>query len=98
MPRFHFGAAIHNLKTTKIPPIPEVVWQQTQENHLSNIYKKPTTETQKNTKTPEFKQRIDVAFQKSPIRETSPQVYRSSRDAFPENQTGSTPVQCLNDS
>ena len=31
MPRLHSGAAIDRPETTKLPPIPEVVWQQPQE-------------------------------------------------------------------
>ena len=47
---------------------------------------------------PEFRQRNDVESQTSPMKETSPQVSGSSTEPFLENQTGSTPVQSLNDS
>ena len=38
MPRLHSGAAIERPETTKLQPIPEVVWQQPQENDLIDIY------------------------------------------------------------
>ena len=47
---------------------------------------------------PKFRQRSDVKSQMSPMKETSPQDSGSSREPFPGNQTGSTPVQSLNDS
>ena len=47
MPRLQFGAAIDRLEVTHLtlPPIPEVVWQQPQETHLTNIHNDLTTET-----------------------------------------------------
>ena len=42
MPRLHSGAAIDRLETTKLSPIPEIVWQQPQETHLIDIHNKPT--------------------------------------------------------
>ena len=47
---------------------------------------------------PENKQRNDVESQTSPMKETSSQVSGSSMEPLLENQTGSTPVQSLNDS
>ena len=47
---------------------------------------------------PETKQRNDVESQTSPMKETSPQVAGSSTEPLLGNQTGSTPVQSLNDS
>ena len=76
MPRLHSGSAIGRPETTqlKVPPIPEVVWQQPQETHVPNIYQTFKNETHKNTYMPESKQRSDVESQTSPIKETSPQV------------------------
>ena len=47
MPRLHSGAAIDRPKTThlKLPPIPEVVWQQPQETHVPNFYQILINET-----------------------------------------------------
>ena len=76
MPRLHSGAAIDRPETThlKLPPIPEVVWQQPQETHVLNIYQNLTNEIYKKTHTPESKERSDVESQTSPIKETSSQV------------------------
>ena len=46
----------------------------------------------------ESKQRNDVELQTSPMKETSTQVSGSSTEPLLGNQTGSTPVQSLNDS
>ena len=76
MPRFHSGAATERPEITNLilPPIPVAVWQQTQENHLTNIHKTLTTETHKNPDIPEFKQRNDIESQTLPMEETSPKV------------------------
>ena len=57
MPRLHSGAAIDRPETThlRLPPIPEVVWQQPQENHVPNIYQNLTKETHKISHMPESK-------------------------------------------
>ena len=47
---------------------------------------------------PESKQKNNVQSQTSPMNETSSQVSGSSTEPLPGNQTGSTPVQSLNDS
>ena len=47
---------------------------------------------------PESKQRNDVESQRSPMKETSSQVSRSSTETLPGNQTGNTPGQSLKDS
>ena len=47
---------------------------------------------------PRVKQRKDVESQTSQMKQTSPQLLGSSTVSFPGNQTGSTPVQILNDS
>ena len=46
MPRLHSGAEIDRPATTKIPPTPEVVRQQSQETHLFKIHKNSTTNIQ----------------------------------------------------
>ena len=100
MPRLHSGAAIDRPETThlQIPPIPEVVWQQLQENHVPNIYQNLTNETHKITHMPEPKQRTDVESQTLPKKETSSQVSVSSTEPLPGNQTRSALVPSLNDS
>ena len=100
MPRLHSGAASDRPETThsKLPPIPEVVWQQPQETHVSNIYQTVTNETHKNTHMPESIQRSDVESQTSPIKETSPQVSVSSTEPLLGDQTRSALVPSLNDS
>ena len=89
MPRLYSGAATDRLETTELPPIPEVVWQQPQETHLSDMYKNSTTNIQRKN---------HVESQTSPIRENSSQVSGSDTDSLLGNQTRSTPVQCPNDS
>ena len=71
MPRVHSGAATDRPEVTQLtlPPIPEVVWQQPQETHLTNIYNDSTNKTHKHTHTP--KQKNDVEAETSPIKETS---------------------------
>ena len=98
MPRPHSGAAVDRPEVThlKLPPIPQVVWQQPQETHLTNVHKFLTNETHKDTHTP--KQKNDVEAQTSPIKETSSQVSGSDTESLLQNQTRSTPVHCPNDS
>ena len=98
MPRLHSGAATDRPEATHstLPPIPEVVWQQPQENHLNNIHKDLTNEIQNDNHTP--KQKKDVEARTSPIKETSPQKSGSDTESLLENQTRSIPVQCPNDS
>ena len=100
MPRLYSGAATDRPETThlKLPPIPEVVWQQPQETHVHNNHKTLTNETHQNTQTPESKQRSDVESQTSPIKETSPQVSVSAPEPLLGNQTRSALVPSLNDS
>ena len=81
----------------KLPPIPEVVWQQPQETHVSSIYQTVLKENNEYTHMPEPKQRSDVESQTSPIKETSPQVSVPSPEPFLGNQTSSALVQSLND-
>ena len=89
MPRLHSGAAIDRRETTKLPPTPEVVWQQPHETHLIDIRNKSTNNN---------KRKIDVEAQTSLIKETSSHVSRSDTEWFLENQTRSTPVQRPKDS
>ena len=93
MPRLHSGAAVDRPEVTHLtpPPVPEVVWQQTQETHLTNIHDVLTNDTHKDTYTPEFKQRKDVETQTSPINETSSQISGSDTESLLENQTRSIP-------
>ena len=98
MPRLHSGAATDRPEVTHLtlPPIPEVVWQQPQENHVTNIHNDLTNETQNDTHTPT--QKNDVEAQTSPIMETSPQKSGSDTESPLESQTRRIPVQCLDDS
>ena len=98
MPRFLSGPKIDRPETTKLPPIPEVVWEQPHETHFSDTFKNSTTNIDNSTHRPEFAQKNDAESQTSPIKETSPQVSGSDTQSLLENQTRSTPVQCLNDS
>ena len=98
MPRLHSGSAIDRPEVTHLtlPPIPEVVWQQSQETYLTKSHNDLTNETHKDTHTP--KQKNDVETQTSPIKETSSQVSGYHTESLRENQTRSIPVQCPNDS
>ena len=103
MPCIHSGAAIDRPEKTqlKLPPIPEVVWQQPQETHVPNIYQTFNNEAHKNTHKPESKHRSNVDSQTSPIKETSSQVSVSIRigtEPHVGNQTRSALVPSLNDS
>ena len=98
MPRLHSGAAIDRPEVThlKLPQILEVLWQQPQETHLTNIHNVLNNETHKHTHIPEFKQTNDVEAQTSPIKETSSQISGSHTESLLETQTRNTPVQCPN--
>ena len=98
MPRLHSGAATDRPEVTHLtlPPIPEVVWQQPQETHLTTIHIDFTNETHKDTHMP--KQKNDVEAQTSPIKETSSQLSGSDKESSLDNQTRSIPVQCPNES
>ena len=98
MPRFHSGAAIDRPETTKLPPIPEVVWKQPQETHLIDIHKNSTTNINNSTHTPELERKDDAESQTSPIKEILPQVTGSDTEAFLETQFRKTPVHCPNNS
>ena len=81
-----------------LPLTPEVVWQQPQETHVNDIHETLTTETHKKTHMTDSRQRKDVESQTSPMKETSSQVPGTNTEPHPGNQTGSTPVQSLNNS
>ena len=100
MPRLYSGAAIDRPDVTHstLPPIPELVWQQPQETHLTNIHNAFTNKTLEDTHIPEFKQTNDVEAQTSPIKETSPKVSGSDTELLQENQTRCVAVECPNDS
>ena len=65
MPRVHSGAALDRPEITCLTllPIPEVVWQQPQETHLTNIHNDLTNKTHKHTHMP--KHRNDVEAQRT---------------------------------
>ena len=83
------------LTHSTLPPIPEVVWQQSQETYLTNLHNDLTNENHKDTHPP--KQKKDVEARTSPIKETSSQVSGSNTESLQENQTRSIPLQCPND-
>ena len=89
MPRLLSVAAIDRPQTTKLPTVPEVVWEQPQETHLIDIQKNSTTD---------FQRKNDVESQTSPKTENSPQVSGSDTEPLLGNQNRSTPVHCPNDS
>ena len=97
MPFLHSEAAIDRPEVTHLtlPPIPDVVWQQSQETYLTNLHNDLTNDTHKDTYTP--KQKNDVEAQITPIKETSSQVSGSHTESLLENQTRSIPVQCPKD-
>ena len=72
MPRLHSGAATDRPEITHLTlsPIPEVLWQQSQETYKTSIHKTSTTENNKITHMLESKQRNDVESQTSPMKET----------------------------
>ena len=90
MPRLHSGPACDRPETNKIsklPPIPEVVWQQhtendTEQDNLNSINKESTSRT-------------NVAIQTSPPKGTKPQKYVDATEQPPANQTGNEIVPFL---
>ena len=88
MPRLHSGAARDGPETIpKLPPIPEVVWQQptennTEQDNLSNINKDSTLKT-------------NVASQTSPPKGIQSQKYVDITEHPPGNQTGNEQVPFL---
>ena len=90
MPRLHSGTASDRpeiTKKSKLPPIPEVVWQQPTENdtkqdNLNNINKDSTLKT-------------NVASQTSAPKGNQPQSYVDTTERPPGNQTGNEVVPFL---
>ena len=86
-PRLHSGNARdipETNKTTKLPPIPEVVWQQptetiTKQNDVNNIIKDSTS-------------KADVASQTTPPKGNQPQKYVDTTEQSSRIQTGNEPV------
>ena len=87
MPRLHSGPACDRPETNKIsklPPIPEVVWQQhtendTKQDNLNNTNKDSTLKT-------------NVASQTSPPRGTQLQEYVDATEQPLANQTRTLPL------
>ena len=98
MPRLQSGAAIDTPETTKLPPIPEVVWRQHQKAILSDMYEKSATIINNSSHTPESKRKMDEEAHTSPIKATSSQVSGSDTESLLENPTRSIPVECPIDS
>ena len=90
MPRLHSGAARDRPETneiSKLPPIPEVVWQKPTENttdadNLNSIIENSTLETNGASQTP-------------PPKRTQPQNHVDTTEPSPGNQTGNEPVPFL---
>ena len=90
MPRLHSGAACDRPETneiSKLPPIPEAVWQQpteivTNQDNLNNTNNDSTIKTK-------------VANQTSPPEGTQPQSNVVATEQPPGSQTGNEPVPFL---
>ena len=90
MPRLHYGAARDRPETNekfKLPPFPEVVWQQPTENvtNQDNLNNTTNDSTLKN----------NVASQTSPPRGTQTQNHVDTTEQSSRNQTGNEPVSFL---
>ena len=90
MPRLHSGAACDRPETNKIsklPPIPEVVWQQPTEivTNQDNLYNTNNDSTLK----------TNIASQTSPPKRTQPQNHVDTTQHPPRNQTGNELVPFL---
>ena len=91
MPRLHSRAARDNPETneiSKLPPIPEVVWQQptetiTDQDNLNITNNDSTSKT-------------NVASQTSPPKRTQAQNYVVTTEHLPGNQTGNDPLPFFN--
>ena len=87
MPRLHSGAACDRPEKngiSKLPPIPEVVWQQPTEivTNQDNLNKTNNDSTLK----------TNVASQTSPTKGTQPQNHVVAKEQPSRNQTGNEPV------
>ena len=98
MPRFHSGAACDRPETNEIsrlPPIPEVVWQQLTETVTNQDNLKNTNNDSIIHYTQE---KTTVASQTSPPKGTAPQSHVVATEQPSGNQTGNEPVSLLNSS
>ena len=89
MPRLHSGRACDRPKTnekSKLPPIPEVVWQQPTEND--------TNQDNLNNITNDWTLRTNVASQTSPPKGTQPQNHVDTTEQS-SRKTGNGPVPFL---
>ena len=87
MPRLHSGAACDRPETneiSKLPPIPEFVWQQRTEI-VTDQFNSTNTNNHSTLKT-------DVASQTTPLKGTQPQKYVETTEQSSGNQTGKEPV------
>ena len=86
MPRLHSGAARDRpeTKTSKLPPIPEVVWQQPTEN--------VTNQDNLNNTTNDSTLKTNIASQTSPPKGTQPQNHVDTTERPLANQTRNEPV------
>ena len=87
MPRLHSGAACDRPDTnqiSKLPPIPEVVWQQPTEI--------VTNQVNLNNTTNESTIKTNVASQTSPPKGSQPQNHVDTTEQSSGNQTGNEPV------
>ena len=89
-PRLHSRAACDRPETnriSKLPPIPEVAWQQPTENI--------TSQDNLNIIINDSSLKTNVASQTSPPKGTPPQIHVAATEKPSENQTGSEPVSFL---
>ena len=86
MPRLHSGAARDRPETkiSKLPPIPEVVWQQPTEN--------VTIQDNLNDTTNDSTLKKNVASQTTPPKGTQPQNHVDTTEQSSGNQIGNEPV------
>ena len=89
MPRLYSGAACDRPETkiSKLPPIPEVVWQQPIEN--------VTNQDNINNTTSDSTLKTNVGSQTSPPKGTQPQNHVDTTEQPSGNQTGNEPVSFL---
>ena len=85
---------VNNSRRHRRPQGQNQVPQRAQQNDSNEVAQAAAQKTHM----PEFRQRNYVVSQTSPMKETSPQVSGSRTELFLGNQSGSTPVQSLNDS
>ena len=86
VPRLHSGAARDRPETkiSKLPPFPEVVWQQPTEN--------VTNQDNLNDTTNDSTLKTNIASQTSPPKGTKPQNHVNTTEQSSGNKTGNEPV------